>query len=628
MQDYLHANGKIGRTVLGIMIAQDATHLTNVVGKLAGHPILISATNIDSKVRCNSAWNAWEMIALLPIPKWRVKDKKLQAALSARLMHICERIVFDPFIALSHTGLRCGDAFGTVRIYHPILATFSVDGPEATKLSGTMSSVSPVTFARAAQFGDPVAHKVRSSLSSRATVAAIEARLALDLQDPTNYLEFVMECRKEGLIGVDRYLCDGWFGSDIGNALAFDLLHALLKFFADHLRDWCSRAVGAAEIDFRFKLTPPRQGFLRFKNGVANLKKTGGRDHRNMMRYMVAIIDGAVPNGFMDIIRAFIAYAYLAQATEVDDAIVRLIEQLLQEFHAKKDVVHTKGFRKTPGWAIPKLELQHNISRTIMKYGNLLGLSTDTSERLHIFFLKEPFRRTNKKEFWEQIVLDIERAVRMRHFDLATKLIEELVDLSDGKVDPKALAPKLTRMVTKSKAEYTDFFAIGENLELAEMPDRERNRHRTRVASDFTALHLNRDPSRNSIFIEDAEQEYGIPSGTLRRSIQEYYYGLDHPGCYKTGRAFSGLKENIRQEELPTLPFTHIKVWHSIRIQNKSVIRRGETLKALSLKALPTTTPGWKNGKCDYCVFMDDPSKEFDGYAAMKGKSPAPCRTG
>lgn len=56
--------------------------------------------------------------------------------------------------------------------------------------------------------------------------------------------------------------------------------------------------LGPSEIDFRFTVLQPHISYRQFKVGISTLKQVTGREHRDMERFIVGIIDGA-PKDFV-----------------------------------------------------------------------------------------------------------------------------------------------------------------------------------------------------------------------------------------------------------------------------------------------------------------------------------------
>ncbi|KAJ7847675.1 hypothetical protein B0H13DRAFT_1907156 [Mycena leptocephala] len=68
---------------------------------------------------------------------------------------------------------------------------------------------------------------------------------------------------------------------------------SLAEMFYDHVVKWCIAALGAAEIDFRFSVLWPHTGMRHFKEGISKSKQATGREHRDIMRYILPVIAGA-----------------------------------------------------------------------------------------------------------------------------------------------------------------------------------------------------------------------------------------------------------------------------------------------------------------------------------------------
>ena len=86
--------------------------------------------------------------------------------------------------------------------------------------------------------------------------------------------------------------------------------------FWDHDLKWCVCAVGGTKIVFRFSILQPHVGFRHFAEGISNLKQVTGRDHRDVQRYTVGAIAGAVPQDFLIAIQSVMDFRYCCQATE------------------------------------------------------------------------------------------------------------------------------------------------------------------------------------------------------------------------------------------------------------------------------------------------------------------------
>jgi hypothetical protein len=618
------------------VLASDGTHLANGTGDSYAHPVLMTLDNLNSAVRRNSSNHAFTMIALLPKVHFEVADKKLARALSDRIYHECLRNLMLPLRKIARSGKEMTDSLGQVRMCYTVLAAYMADLPEATRLAGVINNTSPVTMAAGEHLGDPFRHEPRLiAITSRSIEKAKE------LHHPERDIkQFINAVRKERLTGVHKLIWSSWPNSEPSVALCFDLLHSGHKFWNDHIFEWTINAVGADEMDFRFKALHPRQGFRYFQKGVTQLTKTGGRDHRDMQRFILCVADGAVPFQFLKLIRVQLDYFYIAQYSEVTQPDLQLILDLLGKFHELKPIVHANGYREVEGWAIPKLELQQNIVPSIIAHGTLLGLSTDLSEHEHIENVKNTYAFTNKKDYQHQMVRSLTRLEQMRHFDKATAMVS--AGDSADRMDPMNFADDLDEegenrwldglgtvqnLRGGKRKGHMDYFAVVKALEDPNVDQRQKVRVRTFVSSPYTAIHLNRDPAISTISIHAAMEMYQLPD--LLEACQEYYYLRSRP-IDRTrpviDRYFRSLPEDV-----DPIQFDFIHIWFNVRVQNKSLMTPGLVNESVSIHAKPpsqqnpsvqrptTRQLDWRYGRYDCALFVNDPQKLFTGKANLQG---------
>ncbi|KAG2354120.1 hypothetical protein BDR07DRAFT_1307053 [Suillus spraguei] len=172
--------------------------------------------------------------------------------------------------------------------------------------------------------------------------------------------------------------------------------------FYDHDIQWCLRAVGTEELDFRFSILQLLTTFWHFKDGISNLKQVTGRTQWDLQHYTVALIADAAPPGIVIAIRAFMDFRYLLQAAVMDELHCQKILNALQEFHDhKKDIIRCGAHRGVKSknvldnWHIPKLELMQSVMPSIRQVGSLLQWSANTTKHAHITLIKDPADSTN-----------------------------------------------------------------------------------------------------------------------------------------------------------------------------------------------------------------------------------------
>ncbi|KAF9455939.1 hypothetical protein BDZ94DRAFT_1143644, partial [Collybia nuda] len=219
-----------------------------------------------------------------------------------------------------------------------------------------------------------------------------------------------------------------WPLSDPSKFFTPEPLHHWHKMFWDHDARWCIKAVGPAEIDFCFSVLLSHTGFRHFSEGISKLKQVTSREHRNIQRYMVAVIADAVPKNFLIAIRALMDFRYLAQAQELSEDMCTAIDQALQEFHKHKNTIITTGARvgkknhPINNWYIPKLKFLQSVVPSIRDNGEPIQWSADQTEHCHITVVKDPSRSSNNQQYESQICRYLDRDEKCQQFDLATTI--------------------------------------------------------------------------------------------------------------------------------------------------------------------------------------------------------------
>lgn len=393
-----------GATLLGTILSSDKTNISIMTGDRIAHPLLISLANISAEFRMKSSNNAFLLLALLPVPKFLDRNKSLRGVHEARLTHACLDFVLHPLKIGASMGIMMADPLGNRRFCFTPCAAYMVDTPEATLLAGVAGKTSHLTVAKYTNFGDSFRHQTRTS-----AMTLRQRRILRDKVSPSDTAAYVRAAMEYRLNGVDKLFWRNWFGAEPSTFLTPEPLHHWHKSFWDHDAKWCVRAVGPEEIDFRFTLITHRIGFRYFREGISKLKQVTGREHRDVERYIIAIIAGAVPRKFLTAIRALMDFRYLAQAPVIDDRVCEAILACLQEFHDNKDAILAasarvgKGNRPINNWYIPKVEMLHGVVPSIKESGAVHQWSADITEHCHVTEIKHPARSGNNQHYEAQI---------------------------------------------------------------------------------------------------------------------------------------------------------------------------------------------------------------------------------
>ncbi|KAG1835925.1 hypothetical protein DFJ58DRAFT_719208 [Suillus subalutaceus] len=224
-----------GATLLGTILSSDKMNITALTGDRVAHPLLISLANIHINIRLKSSSSAFVLTALLPVPKFVHKKKRMKGVLEDRLIHECLDIVLEPLKQASSTWR----------------------------------------------------HAIGSHWQ--------HLQLCVPRADPLDIEAFFREAQKFRLNGVAELFFRDWILAEPSHFFTPEDLHHIHKEFWDHDAQWLICAVGESEIDFRFSVLQPITGYQHFHGGISKLKQVTGRCHRDVQRYIIAVCADAAP---------------------------------------------------------------------------------------------------------------------------------------------------------------------------------------------------------------------------------------------------------------------------------------------------------------------------------------------
>ncbi|KAI6003153.1 hypothetical protein EDD15DRAFT_2385610 [Pisolithus albus] len=316
-----------GATLLGTILSSDKTTISVLTGDRVAHPLLISLANIKMATWLKLSSHAFLLTALLPVPKFVHKNKRMKGVLEARLIHQCLDIVLEPLKQAAKLG------------YEP-----------------------------------------RTSSTTLAQLAVVSSTA-----DPNDIEVYFREAQKFRLNGVDKPFCRDIALSCPSKFLTPEVLHHIHKQFGDHDAKWCINALGPAEIDFRFSVLQPITGFRHFKEGISTLKQVTGRTLRDIQRFIVGVIAGGAPRDVVIAVRALMDFRYRIQAYCITDGDIEVIVSALREFHSHKHSILDTGLRRgkankpIDNWYIPKLELMQSVAPSICRVGVSIQCSNNNN---------------------------------------------------------------------------------------------------------------------------------------------------------------------------------------------------------------------------------------------------------
>ena len=112
---------------------------------------------------------------------------------------------------------------------------------------------------------------------------------------------------------------------------------------------------------------------------------------------------GKAPRKVIRATHAILDFLYLAQYRSHSTETLDYLQDSLDEFHANKKIFLQLNVRPGDNFDLPKLHsLQHYVN-CIKRFGTTNGYNTESTERLHIDFVKVPYRQSNKKDATAQM---------------------------------------------------------------------------------------------------------------------------------------------------------------------------------------------------------------------------------
>lgn len=177
--------------------------------------------------------------------------------------------------------------------------------------------------------------------------------------------------------------------------------------------------------------------FRHFASGVTHQPQALGWDFRDMERQLVPVLNSAstVTDDFIYAIRAMVEFIYHAQDPVYTDSSISQMEQVLSDFHSRKQCIIELGARRgmkgtIAHFKIPKLELMASFACQTKANSALNQYTADVSERLLITHCKTTFQHTSRLActFTDQIVDILNREEAIQLFDLY--LVLRMVDSS------------------------------------------------------------------------------------------------------------------------------------------------------------------------------------------------------
>lgn len=215
-----------------------------MTGNRVAHPLLIGLANIKMNTRSKASSHAFSLLALLPVPKFIHRKKRMRGVLEDRLIHACLDLVLQPLKIAARVGIMMSDPVGNLRHCFTPLAAYIVDLPEARMMVCVRDKTSPLTTASYLEFGNETSCPPRTGRLTLLQLAKVKV-------DPASLEEYFDACKRYRLNGVAEPFWRDWPLACPSIFLTPEMLHQWHKEFFDHDLCWAIHVLTPAEIDFR-----------------------------------------------------------------------------------------------------------------------------------------------------------------------------------------------------------------------------------------------------------------------------------------------------------------------------------------------------------------------------------------
>ncbi|KAG2339690.1 hypothetical protein BDR05DRAFT_977659 [Suillus weaverae] len=407
-----------------------------------------------------------------------------------------------------------------------------------------------------------------------------------DHVDPWDLIAFVREAKKLHLSGVHLPYWRNWRHSNPARFLMPKILHALHKFFFDHVLKWIKQIMGH-ELDVWFKSHHKCTSVRHFSGGVSHVNQMTGQEHQDIQHTIVPTLWGIASPSFICAVWAMINFIYLAQNPLHTESSIAAMTQALRDFHDNKQAILDAEAQQGKGSAkddffIPKLELMQSFPHAIFHVSSLMQWTADISEHLLITHCKHPFERTSRqRDFILQIAHILNQEETIRLFDLYTLLS---TSLSMPGQDP--LINAITMEDKEIASTETDpTFAWVSNANPAaqlclQAPCPVRNHFLKGIVSDNACIAFNVTvkPDRSCLDVSQLQLLYNIPDFS-----QALHLYVTRNGC--------------------TVPsWLAFNTWSKFWIQLHSTFHLCRIMPSQQIHADPPST-NFPQGNCDTVLF-------------------------
>jgi hypothetical protein len=337
-----------------------------------------------------------------------------------QVYHAAMRLMLDLLKKAGHEGIEVRCADGGVRRGYPIVSAQIGDWMEVCTAACSFHTRCPMCiddYEERGELGEPAILRTKHQ-----TLQAI-----LDAMN-----QYTSNSKKLGLRPTWPYWADLPYANG-AQLIVPDLLHQIHKgMFKTHLFEWWKNIHGDEEIDRRFKGLPRFHGLRHFSHRLSVISQWTRNEAKQVERTFLAVIADGKPKGALRATRALMGFFFRAHLPQVDEDDHHQMEVDLETFHQHKEIFRTCGvYESKYGWhSISKLHMLRHFTHQIRKMGATDSYTTETTERLHKYYVKNPYRQTSKSQnTTEQMLIRFQQ--------------EEAWDIAQARLERAGKIPKL-----------------------------------------------------------------------------------------------------------------------------------------------------------------------------------------
>ncbi|KAG8688926.1 hypothetical protein FRC08_011188 [Ceratobasidium sp. 394] len=416
---------------------------------------------------------AWILVAIIPVLKWtgtladnpglsKTAKAKLSGVLNRQLFHRCMSIITRPLHRTSPHDVT--DPDGHIRCVLYVLWAYIADLEEQLVIASLGSKCCPHCQTQSGDLDNQECRHERTSKSilddiKKVTDTMTTLKGGADLETA---VEFLHKSKKYGLCGIKFPFWATIPGVDIAKVLSIDLLHGFYKCFYDHIFKWNLTGLTPAELDAQLRSQIQLSGDRAFLKGASHMSQTTMKEHRDLLQTHVATVAEGPNGGNSKVMTATHAIAdciYLARLDLLSAEDLHEYSKSYAKYHENKSAwIKNESCAGKNGvidhFNIPKLHNMQHVPPQVVLKGAITNYSTETMERLHIDFIKDGYRASNRRKWLQQLIRWVEKHEQVRNFHawLAWQLQQAKSKEADWcGVTPDEMVPVPTSVVVVTK---------------------------------------------------------------------------------------------------------------------------------------------------------------------------------